>query len=47
MVAACETMDEAKLSKLLEELVPEHRYTVDKSASATSSAKVLYMKPSG
>jgi FlaA1/EpsC-like NDP-sugar epimerase len=46
MVAACETMDEAKLSELLEELVPEHRDTVDKSASTTSSANVLYLIPS-
>jgi FlaA1/EpsC-like NDP-sugar epimerase len=46
IVAACETMDEAKLSELLEELVPEHRDTVDKSESATSSANVLYLKSS-
>jgi hypothetical protein len=39
-------MDEAKLSELLEELVPEHRDTVNKSASATSSDNVLYLKPS-
>jgi FlaA1/EpsC-like NDP-sugar epimerase len=46
MTAACKAMDEAKLSELLEELVPEHRDTVNKSASATSSDNVLYLKPS-
>jgi FlaA1/EpsC-like NDP-sugar epimerase len=46
MAAACKTMDEAKLSELLEELVPEYRDTVNKSASTTTSANVLYLKPS-
>ncbi len=46
MVAACETMDETKLSGLLNDLVPEHRDTVDKFVADASSANVLYLKSS-
>jgi FlaA1/EpsC-like NDP-sugar epimerase len=43
MTEACKAMDEAKLRDLLEQLVPEHRDTVDKSATDSSPAKVHYL----
>jgi FlaA1/EpsC-like NDP-sugar epimerase len=43
---ACDTMDETKLRELLEDLVPEHRDTVDKSATETSPATVHYLDSS-
>lgn len=43
MATACEKMDEATLGKLLDDLVPEHRNTVDNVPAATAS--VVYLKP--
>lgn len=45
MASACEAMDESRLVKLLDELVPEHRDTVDKPPSKPSSTDVVYLKP--
>jgi FlaA1/EpsC-like NDP-sugar epimerase len=44
--AACQTMSTDKLGRLLNNLVPEHRYTVDRSAAKSTPADVVYLKPS-
>jgi FlaA1/EpsC-like NDP-sugar epimerase len=44
IAAACEKMEEMKLAKLLDELVPEHRNMVTKPSTPTLSADVVYLK---